>query len=209
MVKICGNRSRDALDAVAAAGADHVGFVFFPPSPRAVTPAMVAGFSGLHPALGRVGLFVDADDALIEAAVAAAGLDVLQLQGNETPARVAAIRARFGLPVWRAVGVRTAADIAAAERDYGMADALLLDAQAMPGAVAPGGNGLRFDWRILAERRPAMPFVLAGGLDPDNVAAAIRATGTPAVDVSSGVESAPGTKDLAKIAAFTQAARHA
>jgi phosphoribosylanthranilate isomerase len=212
-VKICGITTPDAARAVVTAGADAVGFVFHPPSPRALgigeAQALAAMLSALAPGRGlaRVGLFVDAPDALIEAAVGGCGLDIVQLQGSETPERVAAVRARFGRPVWRAVGIATAADLEAAERRWPMADALLLDARAPRGAANPGGNGLRFDWRLLAARPPAMPWILAGGLDQDNVADAIRLTGAPYVDVSSGVEAAPGIKDLAKIAAFTQAAR--
>jgi phosphoribosylanthranilate isomerase len=212
-VKICGITTPDAARAVVAAGADAAGFVFHPPSPRALdigrAAALAAALSALAPARGlaRVGLFVDAPDALIEAAVDACGLDIIQVQGGESPERVAALKARFGLPVWRAVGIATAADLAAAERRWAIADALLLDARAPQGAASPGGNGLRFDWRLLAARPPAMPWILAGGLDPANVAEAVRLTAAAFVDVSSGVESAPGTKDLAKIAAFTQAAR--
>lgn len=208
-VKICGINTAEALSAAIGAGADAVGFVFFLPSPRAVAPDRAAGLAARAGGVRKVGLFVDADDMLIDAAVRAAGLDVLQLHGTESPQRVAAVRQRFGLPVWKAAGVRTEADIAAAARAYGMADALLLDAKAAEGAALPGGNGLRFDWRALSTARPAMPWILAGGLDPDNVAEAIRLTGADFVDVSSGVESAPGVKNLAKIAAFTQAARRA
>jgi phosphoribosylanthranilate isomerase len=208
-VKICGVTTPEALVATLSAGADAVGFVFFPPSPRALSLELAAGLAGRAPHLTKVGLFVDADDALLDSAVAAGRLGALQLQGAETPARVAALRARFGIPVWKAVGVKTAADIRLAERDFAGADLLLLDAKAPEGATLPGGNGLRFDWRILADARPRMPWALAGGLTLETVAEAIRRTGAPMVDVSSGVEDAPGAKNLAKIAAFVEAARRA
>lgn len=207
-VKICGITTEDALVAAISAGADAVGFVFFPPSPRALTPERAAILARRAPHIRKVGVFVDPDDILLEAAVTA-GIGIIQLQGQETPERVAAVRARFGLPVWRATGVASAADVRAAERTWGMADALLFDARAPKGAPLPGGNGLRFDWRIMTEAPPSMPWVLAGGLDTENVGEAVRLTGADFVDVSSGVESGPGVKDLAKIAAFTQAARRA
>jgi phosphoribosylanthranilate isomerase len=208
-VKICGLTTPDPLVAAISAGADAVGFVFFPPSPRALGPEQAAGLAQRAPHILKVGLFVDADDALIDSAVSHARLGALQLQGAETPARVAALKARYGLPVWKAIGVKTAADIRTATRDYGMADALLLDAKPAEGATLPGGNGLRFDWRILAEAQPSMPWILAGGLTPETVAEAIKRTRAPFVDVSSGVEDAPGVKNLAKITAFVEAARRA
>lgn len=208
-VKICGISTPESLVSVLSAGADAVGFVFFPPSPRFVSPERAAALAARAPHIRRVGVFVDPDDALLEAAISAGRLDVVQIQGSEAPARIAAIRARFGTEIWKAVGVKSEADVAAAERGAAGADALLLDAKAPEGADLPGGNGLRFDWRILAARRPAMPWILAGGLAPENVAEAIRLTGAPFVDVSSGVEDAPGVKNLAKIAAFVEAARRA
>ena len=195
--------------ATLSAGADACGFVFFPPSPRAVTPEHVRGLAARAPHLLKVGLFVDADDALIDSAVAAGALGALQLQGHEPPERVAALKARHGVEVWKAAGVKTAADVAEAARRFAGADLLLLDAKPPEGAPLPGGNGLRFDWRILAGTRPTGPWGLAGGLAVENVAEAIRRTGAPLVDVSSGVESAPGIKDVAKIAAFVEAARRA
>lgn len=208
-VKICGINTVDALVATLSAGADAVGLNFFPPSPRALSLEMAAGFAERAPHLLKVGLFVDADDALLSAAVEAGRLGALQLQGAETAARISALKARFGLPVWKAVGVKTAEDVREAERRFSGADLLLLDAKAPEGAVLPGGNGLRFDWRILTEARPRMRWALAGGLTPDTVAEAIRRTGAPMVDVASGVEDAPGAKNLAKIAAFVEAARRA
>lgn len=217
-IKICGISEPDGLVAALSAGADAVGFVFFPPSPRALLPAAAAGLAARAPHLLKVGLFVDADDALIDAAVAAGRLGALQVQGREPPERIAALRARHGLPVWRAVGVASAADIRAAAGRFADADLLLLDAKAPPGAPLPGGqfrvplpggNGRRFDWRILADARPAMPWGLAGGLTAETVGEAIARVAPPWVDVSSGVESAPGVKDVAKIAAFVEAARRA
>lgn len=208
-VKICGIATPEALVATLSAGADACGFVFFPPSPRAILPDHARGLAARAPHLLKVGLFVDADDALLDSAVSAAALGALQLQGAEGPERVAALKARFGLPVWKAVGVKTAADVREAASRYAGADLLLLDAKQPEGSVLPGGNGLRFDWRILAEARPVMDWGLAGGLTVETVAEAIWRTGAPLVDVSSGVEAAPGIKDVAKIAAFVEAARRA
>lgn len=183
--------------------------MFVGASPRAVTPAaaapLIARARARRPGVLPVGVFQDADDALLEAAVAA-GIGAIQLHGQEGPARLAEVRARFGLPVWKAGGVRTAADIRALARDFAHADALLLDARAPEGAAIAGGHGLAFDWRILAGARPAIPWILAGGLAPETVAEAIRVTGATFVDVSSGVEEAPGVKSLAKIAAFLREA---
>lgn len=208
-IKICGVTSLEALVATLSAGADAVGFNFYPASPRALTPEAAQGLAARAPHLLKVGVFVDAGDPLIDAAVAAAGLGALQLQGAEPPERIAALKARHGLPVWRAVGVSSAADIRAAEARFSGADLLLLDARPPEGVALPGGNGLAFDWRILADARPHMPWGLAGGLRPETVADAIRRTAAPMVDVASGVESAPGIKDVAKIARFVEAARRA
>lgn len=208
-IKICGISTAEALDAAIKGRAEYAGFVFFPPSPRNLTPRDAAGLGERGQGrIKRVGLFVDADDALIGEAIAAAGLDVLQLHGEEGPERTAQVRARFGLPVWKALPVASAGDVgrAAAYRDA--ADLILFDAKTPKGAL-PGGMGLTFDWNLLAGDKGPLPWGLAGGLTPDNVAAAIRATGAPLVDTSSGVESAPGVKDAAKIAAFCSAARSA
>lgn len=208
-VKICGVTTPEALVATLSAGADAVGFNFHPPSPRALRPGEAAPLGARAPHLMKVGVFVDADDSLLDAAVRAAGLNAIQLQGAEGPERVAALKARYGLPVWKAVGVRTAVDIAAASRRFADADLLLLDAKPPEGAVLTGGNGLRFDWRILDEARPTLPWALAGGLTPESVGDAIARTRAPMVDVASGVEDAPGIKSVAKIAAFVEAARRA
>ncbi len=204
-VKICGVNSEIAFDAAIEAGADWIGFVFFPPSPRFITPAHAAALSARSPGgPPRVGLFVDPSESAIAEALAALPLAILQLYA--TPERTTALGARFGRPVWRAVGVAARADLPA---DAGGADALLIEAKAPPEATRPGGNALRFDWSILDEWKAPAPWILAGGLDPGNVATAIALSGAEAVDVSSGVESAPGVKDPARIRAFVTAAREA
>jgi phosphoribosylanthranilate isomerase len=201
-VKICGINDAEAFDTAVAAGADYVGFVFFPPSPRSVTPGQAASLSARH-AGGplRVGLFVDPTEAAIGEALDAVGLDILQLYG---PCDAAALRGRFGVPVWRAVGIEGPGDL---PRDAGGADALVLEAKPPPAATRPGGNALTFDWSVLRDWRAPAPWVLAGGLTPGNVAAAVRETGATMVDVSSGVEHARGVKDPALIRAFIANAR--
>ena len=205
-VKICGLTRGEDVAAVAAAGAAYAGFVFFPKSPRhlapdAARPLMLA----LPEGVARVALTVDATDADLDALVAALPVDILQLHGAETPDRVAAVRARYGLPVMKAVGIATAADLPKLEAAGQVADMLLVDAKPPPGAAVPGGNGVAFDWRLIAGRRWPLPWMLAGGLTPANVAEAVRLTGARQVDVSSGVEVAPGVKDAARIAAFMAA----
>ncbi|UPY38733.1 phosphoribosylanthranilate isomerase [Sediminicoccus sp. KRV36] len=207
-VKICGVNSAEALRWAADAGADFVGFVFFPASPRAVTPAQSGAISAsLAGGPRRVGLFVDPDDALLEAALATTALDVIQLHGEETPGRVAAIRARFGVPVMKAIGIATEADLAQIAPFAEVADRLLLDAKPPPDAVLPGGNAAPFEWRLARLARINRPWLLAGGLTPANVAEAIAASGAPGVDVSSGVERARGVKDAGLIHAFIAASR--
>lgn len=206
-IKICGVTTPDALDAAIAARADHVGFVFFPPSPRALTPQDAAALGARAAGrIGRVGLFVDPTDALIAEAISAAGLDGLQLHGEESPQRAAELRARHGLPVWKAVPVAVAGDVERAAAYVDAADLILFDARTPKGTL-PGGMGLSFDWGLLAGWRDRAPWGLAGGLSPANVADAARRTGAPLLDTSSGVESAPGIKDVALIAAFCAAAR--
>ncbi len=204
-VKICGLNDATAFDTAVAAGAEFVGFNFFPASPRYVTPTQAAALSSRHQGGPvRVGLFVAPEEAEIEAALAALHLDALQLY---VPAeRAAALRARFGLPVWRPVGVSARADL---PHDAGGADALLIETKPPANASRPGGNAIAFDWSLLSGWTSPCPWALAGGLTPDNVAAAIRATGAPTVDVSSGVETAPGVKNPALIRAFIAAARAA
>ncbi len=207
-VKICGLRRAEEVAAVAAAGAAYAGFVFFAKSPRHVTVDLARSLALAAPlGLAKVALVVDATDAELDAIIEAVPLDILQLHGKETPDRVAAIRTRYGLPVMKAVGVADEGDLAAVF-DYSLvADQLLIDAKPPKGAALPGGNGLSFDWRLVAQRRWLKPWMLAGGLTPENVAEAIRLTNARQVDVSSGVESAPGVKDPARIAAFVTAAR--
>jgi phosphoribosylanthranilate isomerase len=185
-----------------------VGFVFFPPSPRHVTldSARSLGARVRGRAL-KVALSADADDALLAASIEALDADILQLHGHETPARVAAVKTRFGLPVMKALSVETAADLAAVVDYAGIADRLLFDARAPRGATRPGGLGKAFDWRLLEDLDSPLPFMLSGGLDAENVAAALRITRAPGVDVSSGIESAPGVKNPDKIRAFIRAAR--
>ncbi len=210
LVKICGLSTPETLDAALGAGADLVGFVRFAKSPRHVEldRAHALSVQAKGRALRAV-LVVDADDAALAEIVEAMDPDLIQLHGSETPERVAAIRARFGRPVMKAVGIAAAADLAEVARHAG-ADRLLLDAKPPRDATAlPGGNGIAFDWRLLAGLDPTLSFMLSGGLTPENVAAAIGLTGARAVDVSSGVESRPGLKDPAKIEAFVKAARAA
>jgi phosphoribosylanthranilate isomerase len=205
-IKICGISNAEALDAAIKARSDHVGFNFFPPSPRFVDlrKAMELGQRAAG-RIGRVGVFVDADDAAIGEAVAAAGLDAIQLHGDEPPGRAAQLRQRFGLPVWKVLSVAGPADIERAASYRDAADLILFDAKTPKGTL-PGGMGLSFDWSLLASYRGPLPWGLAGGLTPVNVAEAARLTGAPLVDTSSGVESSPGIKDVDKIAAFCKAA---
>lgn len=207
-VKICGVRTPAILDAAVAAGADLAGLVFFAKSPRNLTIEQAGALADA--ARGRVGtvaVMVDPDDALIEAVAGTVRPDILQLHGKETPERVAAIKDRTGLSVFKAVPVCEPADVAQARAYAGIADQILFDAKAAPDAALPGGNGVIFDWRILASAKP--PFALSGGLDAGNVAEAIALTGASLVDVSSGVETAPGEKDADLVAQFIQAARAA
>lgn len=209
LIKICGISTPDTLDAALQAGADMVGFVRFPKSPRHVELDQGRALSGRAAGKAlRVLLVVDAEDRELDEAVDALAPDMLQLHGAETPERVAAIRARFGRPVMKAIGVSQASDLAQARSYAGIADHLLFDAKPGAGAL-PGGNGLVFDWGLLAELDPARGFMLSGGLDPGNVAQAVAVARPWAVDVSSGVERSPGDKDPDAIAAFVRAARAA
>jgi phosphoribosylanthranilate isomerase len=195
------------LDAAIEARADYAGFNFYPPSPRYLSPADAAVLAlRAEGRIERVGVFVDARDEAIAAAVIAGRLHAIQLHGEESPERAAQLKAHFGLPIWKVLSVASAADIARAAAYAGAADFLLFDAKTPKGTL-PGGMGLSFDWTLLAGRKGPTPWGLAGGLTPDNVAEAIRLTGAPLVDTSSGVESAPGVKDVSRIAAFCKAAR--
>jgi phosphoribosylanthranilate isomerase len=202
--KICGLSTGDAVAAAVAGGARYVGFVFYPPSPRAITAATAARLVMAMPAgILRVGLFVDAEDAAIAAVLEHVSLDLLQFHGNESPQRVAAARRRFGRPIIKAVTIGGPHDIAIAEGYEGAADLLLFDAKPPRRSDAlPGGNGLAFDWRLIAGRRWPCPWILSGGLTPELLAEAVRISGAAIVDVSSGVERRPGDKDPDKIRAF-------
>lgn len=205
--KICGINSAPTMDGAVNGGAAFVGLNFYPPSPRAVTPEEAAALTARVPAgVKTVGLFVDPDDESVRAAVSAARLDMLQLHGKETPGRIEELRGRFARPVMKAISVRDKSDLAAAKAYEETADWLLFDAKApksMAGAL-PGGNAISFDWALLADTSWARPWMLAGGLDAGNVLEAVRITGARWVDVSSGVEDAPGHKNVAKIAAFLE-----
>lgn len=196
------------MTAAAKAGADYVGFVFFAKSPRNVSVAQAKALAALVPGgVRKVALVVNADNAFLDELVAQVPLDMLQLHGSETPARVAEVKARYGLPVMKAVGVGAAEDLPTLDSFAAVADQLLVDAKPPKNADLPGGNGLAFDWRLIAGREWACPWMLAGGLTPANVAEAVRLTGARQVDVSSGVERGPGAKDETLIADFVKAAR--
>ncbi len=206
--KICGLSTAEGVAAAARNGARYVGFVFYPPSRRNVTPALAGALAAVVPAgIAKVGLFVDAEDALLEAALAGAPLDLLQFHGRESPERVLQAKRRFGKPVMKAIPVASAADLELAALYYGVADLLLFDAKPPKDATVPGGNGLVFDWELLGGRRWPLPWMLSGGLTPDNLGEAVRITHAAAVDVSSGVERAPGVKDPERIGAFLARAR--
>ncbi len=191
-------------------GAAYVGLVFFPRSPRNVTPADARWIlRESFPQVIKVALTVDADDALLDEIVAAGPIDMLQLHGKESAERVAQVRERFGLPVMKAVGVGDETDLPLLDEHARVADQILVDARPPRGAPIPGGRGVAFDWRLIRARRWTVPWMLAGGLNPQNVAEAIRLTGAEQVDVSSGVESAPGRKDRKLVAAFIDAASNA
>lgn len=207
-VKLCGLKTLSDIDVAVAAGATYIGLVFHPKSPRHLDTAQAAALSAAAPVgLCKVALIVDADDALLDMLTSAVPLDMLQLHGSETPERVRAVKARYGLPVMKAVGVATSSDLAALDIYARVADQILVDAKPPKDAQLPGGNGLAFDWRLIAGRRWPVPWMLAGGLTPDNVAEAVRMTGAQQVDVSSGIESAPGMKDPDLMRAFVTAAK--
>lgn len=206
-VKICGLTDQTMLDAAVRAGAHYVGLVFFPKSPRHVSIAQAGQLARTVPVgTAKVGLVVNPDNAQLDAILADVPLDILQLHGHETPERVAEVRRRYGLPVMKALGVADQDDLAALDDYAQVADMLLVDAKPPKTADLPGGNGLSFDWTLIANRRWSVPWMLAGGLTPDNVGAAINLTKAPQVDVSSGVETAPGEKSETLITAFVDAA---
>jgi len=207
-VKICGLSEPESLAAAIDAGARYVGFVFFKKSPRNISIDVAAELAVTVPVgVCKVALVVDATNAELDAITKAVPLDMLQLHGEETPERVTEIKERYGLPVMKVVGVADAADLDALDAYGRVCDQILVDAKPPKNAELPGGNGLTFDWRLIAGRRWATPWMLAGGLTSQNVAEAIKLTGATQVDVSSGVEMAPGVKDNTKIAAFITAAQ--
>ena len=209
-IKICGLRSPQALDVALDSGADLVGFVFFAPSPRhlGLEAARTLG-QRVQGRAGKVALTVDANDDTLLDIVAALKPDMLQLHGNETPDRVIAVRTRFGLPVMKALPVAERRDLSQIRQYAQVVDRLIFDARAPKEATRPGGLGKPFDWTLLKDVKAGVPFMLSGGLDADNVVEALRTTRAPGVDVSSGVERAPGEKDPDKIRAFIRAARMA
>jgi phosphoribosylanthranilate isomerase len=209
-IKICGINDRNGLDAALAARADMIGLVFFPPSPRALTPEIGARLASVARGRARVvALVVDADDMLLSEIAEKIGPDFFQLHGNERPARVAEVRVRFGRPVIKAIPVSAPSDLAALAAYEAVADRILFDAKPPRDAARPGGYGRQFDWSLIAEIKRRRPIMLSGGLDPDNVASALGIVRPDGVDVSSGVERAPGVKDPVKIRAFIDAARAA
>jgi phosphoribosylanthranilate isomerase len=206
-VKICGLRDQVMLDVAVNAGAHYVGLVFFEKSPRNVSSAQAAPLANSTlMGIAKVGLVVNPDTAFLDAILADVPLDILQLHGSETPERVTEISRRYGLPVMKAVGVADASDLPALDAYAHVADMILVDAKPPKNADLPGGNGLSFDWTLIANRRWSTPWMLAGGLTPDNVSEAMSLTGATQVDVSSGVETAPGKKSADLITAFVNAA---
>lgn len=209
LVKICGLTTPETVEAAAEAGARYLGFVFFPKSPRNISPEAARPLAAMAPpGVMKVALTVNPDDALI-ATVAKLPIDMIQLHGSETPERVAEVKRLSGLPVMKAIGVADKEDLAKIDLYSPVADQLLIDAKPPKGGEVPGGNGLTFDWRLIANRQWDRPWMLAGGLTPENVGEAAALTGARQVDVSSGVESAPGVKDIPKIRAFLAAANAA
>jgi len=205
--KICGINTPEAMTAALDGGAVWVGLMFFPPSPRFVDLKQAAVLAGQSAGQAeRVGVFVSPDDQLLQDTLARVPLDVIQLHGKEEPDRVAEVKALTGLPVWKAVSISEQTDVERAAAYFETADQLLFDAKPPKGSVLPGGNAVTFDWRLLTGTEWPLPWLLSGGLHAGNVAEAVRLTGALAVDVSSGVESAPGTKDPARIRAFLDAA---
>jgi phosphoribosylanthranilate isomerase len=206
LIKICGVSTPEAIHAAASGGASHVGFVHFPKSPRHLAPEAMGALAQQVPAhIDIVAVLVDPDDLMLDAVMASGRVSAIQLHGSESAGQVSAVAARTGLEIWKAIPVACSADIAAAQTYAGVAARILFDAKTPAGAALPGGMGHRFDWRLLTGQRFGFHWGLSGGLDADNVAEAFRMTGAPLVDVSSGVESAPGRKDVDKIAAFCKA----
>ena len=208
--KICGLSTPESVDAAVSAGAAYVGFVFFEKSPRNISLETARDLAiDVPPGVAKVALTVNASDDDLQAITDAVPLDMFQLHGSESPERVAEVKQKFGLPVMKAIGIADAPDLDQIDRYAGVADQLLIDAKPPKQSDIPGGNGISFDWRLIANRRWSVPWMLAGGLTPENVAEAIALTGAPQVDVSSGVEIAPGSKDLKLIESFLKAAKPA
>lgn len=206
-VKVCGLTSEQAVEDAAAAGVAYIGLNFFAKSPRFVSFEKARDLAVATPVgIAKVGLVVNGEDAFLDELVDTVPLDMLQLHGAESVERVAEVRARYGLPVIKAIGIATQDDVAQIDLFGEVADQLLIDAKAPKGAVLPGGNGLPFDWQLVKRKFWPRPWMLAGGLTPDNVAEAVQMTGAKQVDTASGVESAPGIKDAAKMQAFVEAA---
>jgi phosphoribosylanthranilate isomerase len=209
-IKICGLKTPEALEAALAGGASHVGFIFFAKSPRHIEPARAGSLAEVARGRARiVAVTVDADEKQLDAIVAALRPDMLQLHGRETPERVAAVKMRYGRPVMKAFPIRTAADLAGIDAYRGVADRFLFDAKPPAGSELPGGNGLAFDWSALAALDGGVDYMLSGGLDEDNIGAAMAVTKARGFDVSSGLERSPGVKDVAMIAAFFEAVHRA
>jgi phosphoribosylanthranilate isomerase len=208
-IKICGLKTEEAVDAALEGGANHIGFIFFEKSPRHVEAEVAHDLSvrARQRLAIPVAVTVDADDATLADIVATVEPGMLQLHGKESPTRVADVRAKFGLPVMKAFSIREAGDLDAIEPYYGIADRFLFDAKPPANSALPGGNGVSFDWSLLAALDGKVNYMLSGGLDPENVAEALAVSGARALDVSSGVESAPGVKDINRIAAFLKAAQ--
>ncbi len=205
-IKICGLRTEEALAAALAGGASHVGFIFFPKSPRNVEPAEAGRLRRLASGKAKaVAVTVDADDATLDGIVKAVAPDMLQLHGSENPARISAIKARYGLPVMKALSIRDKSDLDRVMDYAGTADRLLFDAKPPKGAELPGGNGIAFDWRLLADVDPAIRYMLSGGLNAANIAEALAIARPSGIDISSGIESAPGVKEVRLIEAFFRA----
>jgi phosphoribosylanthranilate isomerase len=205
-IKICGLRTEEALAAALAGGASHVGFIFFPKSPRNIEPAEAGRLRRLADGKAKaVAVTVDADDAALDGIVNAVAPDVLQLHGSESPARVTELKARYGLSVMKALSIRERSDLDQVADYAGIADRLLFDAKPPKGAELPGGNGMAFDWRLLSGVDPAIPYMLSGGLNASNIAEALAIARPSGIDISSGIESAPGVKDIGLIEAFFRA----
>lgn len=209
-IKICGLKTPEAVEAVIKNGASHIGFIFFPKSPRHVEPAQAAELASAARGKAKiVAVTVNADDAQLDDIVAVLQPDILQLHGNETPERVRQVKQRYGLPVMKAFSIREKSDFDAVAPYHNIADRFLFDAKAPKGSELPGGNGVSFDWNLLKERQELGQYMLSGGLNAENINVALAKTGTSAIDISSGVESEPGKKDVHLIDAFFEAVHKA